>query len=93
MEDLDDNEKYEVEEENRTYKILQSKGELILIGAKSFFFIVGVFITILLSGKLCNLFDPNYNTIATIYFAIVGLMFFHATGFAIDKLIPNIKLT
>ncbi|MFH1564159.1 MAG: hypothetical protein ABIF11_12220 [Nitrospirota bacterium] len=91
MENLD-NEEYETER-NKEFILPRKKYYLILLmawGIRLISLILGVCITGLLYYKC--LFNPNCNTIVTIYFAILGLTFFTQAGIPIDKL-ANIKLT
>ncbi len=91
MENLE-KKKYEVSPEDVKYKTPKWKYYLIEWGWKIIFSALGVFITVLLYDRC--LFNPNCNTIVTIYFALLGLgltCFLHA-GVSVDKL-ANVKLT
>lgn len=86
MESLD-TKKYEISlGGDKEYEIPKWKYYLI----KFFFCCVGVFITVLLYHKC--LFNPNCNTVVTIYLALLGLACFSDVGLPIDKLLANVKL-
>lgn len=65
------------------YYLIEWSIKLIFLG-------LGVFLTVLLYNKC--LFNPNCNTIVTIYFALLGLTCFLQAGLPIERL-TNIKLT
>ncbi|MEW6609137.1 MAG: hypothetical protein AB1414_17125 [bacterium] len=83
MEDLE----YEVEKKEYTPK---RKYYLFEWMGRGIFFGLGVWISFILYNQC--LFNPDCNTIVTIYFAVLGLTCFLHAGFSIDKL-ANIKLT
>ncbi len=82
MEDLE----YDVEKKYKPRKLEW----LVEKGVKLFFLGVGVSISVLLYNNC--LFNPNCNTIVTIYFALLGLACFLHAGVSVDKL-ANVKLT